>query len=52
MASGAEAGCRSVLATLRDEVARTQILIGADSTADVCAGHLAARSILPGGSLV
>lgn len=52
VASGAEAGCRSVLATLRDEVARTQILIGADSTADVCAGHLAARSILPGGSLV
>jgi (S)-mandelate dehydrogenase len=52
MASGAEAGCRSVLATLRDEVARTLILIGADTSAVVCAAHLQPHSTSPGGSLV
>ena len=52
MATGAEAGCRSVLATLRDEVARTMILVGADATADITARHLPGPSISEGGSLV
>jgi len=52
MASGAEAGCRGVLATLRDEIARTMILIGADATGDISAGHLPARSLPQGDSLV
>ncbi|MGO4392477.1 alpha-hydroxy acid oxidase [Variovorax sp. M-6] len=52
MATGAEAGCRSVLATLRDEIARTMILVGADATADITARHLSGPSISEGGSLV
>jgi len=52
MASGAEAGCRGVLSTLRDEITRTMILIGADATNAISATHLAERPTTQGGSRV
>lgn len=42
MATDGEAGARSVLAALAEEIARTMILIGADRVADISAQHLLA----------
>ena len=43
MASGGETGARNVLAQLGEEIARTMILIGADSVADIHPRHLLAH---------
>jgi len=40
MAGGGEAGAHGVLAGLRDEIARTMVLIGADRVADISPDHL------------
>ena len=44
MAAGGEAGAQAVLATLAQEIERTMILIGADTTADISAQQLLAPS--------